>query len=248
MKINEHIYLIASGKMGFDWTHPSDCNVYLLHSNDELALIDTGTGESVENICQHIEMHGFSLDQVTKIFLTHIHADHAGGAEMLRKKTGAKVFVARDAYTILRDGNEDKIDLTTAKQNGLYPVNYKFTPCKADTLISDGDHFHVGSLTLQAIDTPGHSAYDVSFLVQSVAGHSFLFSGDTVFYDGKISMLYTHDFRLQSLQKSIDKLANYQVDLLLPGHYQPALSNAKHHLKIAQNAFSSMNIPKNIVE
>lgn len=248
MKINENIYLVASGKMGFDWTHPSDCNVYLLHSNDDLALIDTGTGASVEQICNHIEMHGFSLNKISKIFLTHIHADHVGGAEKLRETTGAKVYVYKDAFRILHDGNEDAIDLTTAKRNGFYPKDYRLTPCKADILIAEGDIFNVGSLTLQVLETPGHSAYDVSFLVKSPNGQQFLFSGDTVFYNGKISMLFTNHFSIHSLAKSVDKLSNYKVDVLLPGHYQPALSSGLDHIKIAKHAFDSMNIPKNIVE
>lgn len=248
MKINQNIYLVASGKMGFDMTHSSDCNVYLIHCNDELVLIDTGTGESIDQICQNIEMHGFSVQQVSKIFLTHIHADHAGGAEKLRRKTGAKVYVPKYAYPILYDGNEDAIDLTTAKQNGFYPNHYQFTPCKADVTISEGDAFQIGSLTMQVIDTPGHSSFDVSFLIKSSTGAIFLFSGDTVFYGGKISMLFTKDLHIHSLKESIDKLSKYDVDMLLPGHYQPALSNGLNHIKIAQNRFNSMNIPKNIVE
>lgn len=249
MKIHGNIYLVASGKMGFDWTHPSDCNVYLIHSNGELALIDTGTGESIDLICRHIEMHGFLVQNVSKIFLTHVHADHAGGAAKLSEKTGANVYVPKQAYSILRDGDEEAIDLIAAKRNGFYPPNYRFTPCEANEQIADGDTFQVGELNLQVLETPGHSSYDVSYLVKSATSEQvFLFSGDTLFYDGKISMVYTNDFNLHALKRSIDKLTNYHVDVLLPGHFQPALSNGTDHIKFAQRTFNSMNIPKNIVE
>lgn len=247
MKINEHVYLVASGKMGFDWTHPSDCNVYLLASEGELALIDSGTGYSVDEICKHIQLFGYSLQQVTKIFLTHIHADHAGAANELRERTGAEVYIFEKAFEPLRVGDEDAIDLTTAKRFGFYPEDYQLTPCKADHMIKEGDSFKVGNLTLTVLETPGHSRFDLSFLVEGGKGN-YLFCGDTVFFDGKISMLHTQDFHLQDLAKSIAKLTTITCDVLLPGHYQPVLKHGSTHVEKAHQIFRSMGVPRNIVE
>jgi hydroxyacylglutathione hydrolase len=247
MQINENVYLVASGKMGFDWTHPSDCNVYLLESQGELALIDSGTGESVHEICDHIESFGFSLSQVKKIFLTHIHADHAGGAAFLKERTGAKVFVIESAYETLKAGDEDAIDLTTAKRFGFYPEDYHFTPCEADHLVKEGDQFIVGELKLRVLETPGHSRFDLSFIAENKNGEILLFSGDTVFYDGKISMLNTQDFHVQTLAKSVAKLTEVKADILLPGHYHPALKHGDFHVQQAHEIFQSMGIPLNIV-
>ena len=36
-------------------------------------------------------MPGFSLSQVTRVLLTHVHADHSGMAGMLQREAGAKV-------------------------------------------------------------------------------------------------------------------------------------------------------------
>lgn len=247
MRINEHVYLVASGKMGFDWTHPSDCNVYILASEEELALIDAGTGYSVEKIVDQIRTLGYSPEQVTKIFLTHIHADHAGGASQLRKETGAEVFVFEKAFDSLRDGDENAIDLTTAKQFGFYPKDYRFIPCEADYRIKEGDSFRVGNFTLSVLETPGHSRFDLSFVAESEK-EKYLFCGDTVFYDGKISMLHTQDFNLQGLAKSIEKLSRLKFDVLLPGHYQPALKHGDTHVGRAHQIFKSMGVPRNIVE
>jgi hydroxyacylglutathione hydrolase len=247
MKINEHVLLVASGKMGFDFTHPSDCNVYLLKSGDELALIDSGTGDSVDEIIKNIESFGLSIGQVKKIFLTHIHADHAGGASLLKEKTGAEVFVYKEAYEILKAGDEQAIDLLAAKLAGFYPEDYQFTPCNADHLVDDGDELAVGDLKLRVIETPGHSRFDISFFIELPSGDTLLFSGDTVFYDGKISMLNTQDFNVQLLAKSVEKLSKLKVDTLLPGHYHPALKNGSAHIKDAHLTFRDLGIPKNIV-
>jgi len=248
VKINENVYLVASGKMGFDLTHPSDCNVYLLASNGELALIDSGTGYSVDEICQSIQEYGFSLQQVTKIFLTHIHADHAGGAAQLRERTGAKVYVYEKAFQDLRDGDEDAIDLTTAKKFGFYPEDYQLVPCEADHQVKEGDVCKVGNLQVRVLETPGHSRYDISFMVEDGDGEILLFSGDTVFYNGKISMLHTQDFHVQTLAKSIAKLSAIDAGILLPGHYHFALKNGRSHIESAHQIFQSMGVPKNIVE
>lgn len=248
MKLRKSVYLVASGKMGFDWTHPSDCNVYLLESQGELALIDTGTGDSVDWICAEIVSLGFSLSQLTTIFLTHIHADHAGGAALLKEMTGAKVAVSEKAFGILKTGDEDAIDLTSAKKNGFYPADYRFAPCEADLLIKEGDQFTIGALQLNVLETPGHSLFDLSFVVEDEDSEKLLFSGDTVFYDGKISMLLTKDFNIQELAKSVAKLNEVRANVLMPGHYHQALNHAQSHVGKAHQTFQSMGIPKNIVE
>ncbi len=65
----------------------------LIEENDKLILIDTGIGSKQdENFFRHyflhgndtlqksIEANGYSLKDVTDVFLTHLHFDHVGGA------------------------------------------------------------------------------------------------------------------------------------------------------------------------
>ncbi|GAB7388965.1 MBL fold metallo-hydrolase [Bacillaceae bacterium] len=247
MRINERVYLVASGKMGFDWTHPSDCNVYLLDGGDELALVDTGTGESVDAILSHIRHYGFSVSRISHILLTHLHADHAGGAAKLREKTGAKVAVIENGKETLESGDEAAIDLVVARNAGFYPADYRFAPCKVDRSLRDGDRLNIGTLSVRVCFTPGHSRYDTSFFVEDGQGKVFLFCGDTVFFDGRISMLNTHDFHLQRLAASVAKLKREKVDVLLPGHFQPALQNGSQHIEKAHRIFANLGVPENIV-
>ncbi len=243
----DHIYLVASGKGGFDWTHPSDCNVYLVDGGEECALIDSGAGESVDEIVETIRRLGFSTGQVKYIFLTHLHADHAGGAFALRQATGGKVVVHGEGARVLEEGDEQAMDLDKARAAGFYPKDYRFRPCQADVRLGDGDVFRVGTLTVRAMISPGHSWFDTFYFVETQDTHTSLFTGDAVFFGGRISMLNTHDFNLQALAHSLARLKDEKADSLFPGHLQPALCNAQSHIEAALRYFDNLQVPPNIL-
>lgn len=247
MKILEHIYLVASGQGGFDWTDPADSNVYLLDGGDELALVDAGTGDSAPQIAANIEAHGFSPRHVRHVLLTHLHADHAGGAARLRELTTADVVAHHAARHVLENADEAEIDLTKARACGFYRADYVFRACPLGRALHDGDTFAVGSLRVRVRLLPGHSRFDTYYFVEDGAGHVSLFSGDGIFYDGKISMLNTHDFDLRGLARCVEELSREKVDSLMPGHLQPALCNGGRHIEKAFRTFSNLMVPPSIV-
>ena len=91
-------------------TNPADANnmcdwsmrCLLIEDGDRLILIDTGIGDKQsEKFFSHYYLHGndslegnlnqlgFGLDEITDIFLTHLHFDHCGGAIQWNKdRTG----------------------------------------------------------------------------------------------------------------------------------------------------------------
>jgi len=79
----------ADSKNLCDWS----MRCLLIEDGDRLMLIDTGIGEKQdENFLRHYYLHGdltldlslktkgFSRDDITDVFLTHLHFDHCGGA------------------------------------------------------------------------------------------------------------------------------------------------------------------------
>ncbi len=78
----------------------------LIEDGDRLVLIDTGIGnKQSEKFYSHYHLHGddslkgnlnklgYSLDEVTDVFLTHLHFDHCGGAiERVEEDKYAPVF------------------------------------------------------------------------------------------------------------------------------------------------------------
>ncbi len=99
-------------------TNPSDSNnmidisarCLLVEEKNKLVLIDTGMGDKQSekffshyyrwgdnNLVKSINSAGFSTDEVTDVFLTHLHFDHCGGASFFNKKGGRNEVVFKNA-------------------------------------------------------------------------------------------------------------------------------------------------------
>lgn len=137
-------------------------NAYLLtdEATGRAAVIDPGAPD--ETLLQAVHELG---DRVAMILLTHGHYDHIGAAEEIRTITGVPVYAAAEELSMLSD----------AKKNLSV---YFHAPTALDGVLPlrDGDELPLGTLTVRAIHTPGHSMGGMCFLTGDA-----LFSGDTLF-------------------------------------------------------------------
>jgi len=133
------------------------------------------------------------------IFETHIHADHISRAPSLLQKTGATLVMSATS------------SLRTAKS---------FQPIK------DHEIFHLGSIELRAISTPGHTTESTCYLVNDEA----LISGDTLFVEsigrpdlekGDAGAMQGAEVLFNSLHQ---RLLTLPDDLkIFPAHYSGAI-------------------------
>lgn len=244
MYIGHNIYLIASGDMGFSLTNRYDCNAYLIDGGSSLALVDTGCGIESDRIINEIIRNGFDPSRIDSIFLTHAHADHAGGAYELSKQCGAQVFGLPDTARYVSNADAEAVSLPAAIQAGIYPPAYRLKPCPVIPF-QDGSEFQIGDITIQAIETLGHSDGHASFLMNH-QGKRILFGGDLIFRGGQISLQSTWDCRLDAYVQSIRKVAQLEIDSLYPGHLTFVLKEAHQHIQNAVSILDKLGIPPNI--
>ena len=118
-----------------------------------------------EHVARDLELLAELGVRLTHIFETHVHADHITGAGELRKRTGAKSYVARDGGA----------------------------PC-ADVPLVDGDVVRVGAIEVRVLATPGHTSDCLSFFLgDRVLTGDALFvrgCGRTDFQNGDSGALY----------------------------------------------------------
>lgn len=100
-------------------TNPADANnlidiaarCLLVEDGDKLTLIDTGMGHKQSdqffgyyspwgsyNLKDSVKKAGFSMDEVTDVFLSHLHFDHVGGAVQWNKDRSAYEMAFKNAH------------------------------------------------------------------------------------------------------------------------------------------------------
>ena len=89
-QLEDGIWAIDLGFQGWDQV----VYAYLLASPSELALIETGPTATLSALRAGVTAAGFDLTQLTRIFVSHIHLDHAGAAgAIVRDLPDVQVFV-----------------------------------------------------------------------------------------------------------------------------------------------------------
>ncbi|HTE26501.1 MBL fold metallo-hydrolase [Flavitalea sp.] len=69
---------------------------FLIITDKDVLLIDTGLGFSDASgklqLYKNLEEHGIHPEDVTKVLMSHLHKDHAGGVSRFDKATGKKIL------------------------------------------------------------------------------------------------------------------------------------------------------------
>jgi hydroxyacylglutathione hydrolase len=247
LQLDQRIHLVGSGSFGFDLTDSHDCHVYLVDGGHELALIDAGAGMGAEEIVENVRRAGFDPARISRMLCTHGHGDHAGGAAAIRRLLpDAALCVSREIAGFIRAGDEHAMSVDVARAVGIYPVEYRFEACAVDEELADGDSVTIGDLRLECIDTPGHAAGHISFLLDH-AHQRRLLAGDVVFHGGAILLQNIHDCSLQALVGSLRRLRGLEIDALLPGHLAVSLRDGQRHIERANEALDQLLIPPQLV-
>ena len=126
-----------------------NCTVVWCTASNKAAIIDPGG--DVEPILAEITRRGLTLE---KIWITHGHADHAGGTHRVKALTGLPIEGPHrdDQFWI------DRIP-EAARMYGLEDADL-FTP---DRWLEDGDTVTLGETVWQVIHCPGHTPGHVVF-------------------------------------------------------------------------------------
>ena len=84
---------------------------YLIDTGDGLILIDTAIAESAYMLVDSIYRLGYRPEQIKKILISHAHFDHCGAAAIMKKLTGAEMYMSKEDWEFMKACPKETIDI-----------------------------------------------------------------------------------------------------------------------------------------
>ncbi len=221
-------------------------NSYLIKAPGRFLLIDTGMNreECMQAMSSNLEELDVDLKK-TDFFITHLHADHLGLISNLATDTSTIYFNQADA-AIINSVNHWEKNYNFGRINGFaedelqraiknHPGKKYSSRGRLDFhILKEGDTVSFGDYSFKCIETPGHTRGHICLYEPS---KKLFISGDHILSDitPNISLWSDDENPLSEYLKSLDKVYNFEVELVLPGHrsifknFKERIQELKHH-------------------
>lgn len=232
MQNNHQTELLNSDIYCIDALHykPHFASIHFIRSQQRIAIVDTGTNNSVSQVSALLTKLGLNYLHVDYIILTHIHLDHAGGASKLMSLCpNAQLVVHPKGAKHMVDPAKLIAGATSVYGEQTFKEHYgEIKPISADRIIQSKDELklNLAGRALTLIDTPGHANHHHCIIDHQ---SNSIFTGDTL----GVSYLALRDehhsfvmptttpvqFDPEKLHQSIDKIMSYQPVTAYLTHY-----------------------------
>lgn len=190
-----------------------NCTLIVCEETGEAAVIDPGG--DVQRILQLAAAEGA---RITKIWITHGHIDHAGGAMDLKDATGAVIEGPNEADRYWLEGLANQ-----SRMFGMAMVRN----VEPDRWLHHGDTVEVGKLRFEVLHCPGHTPGHVAFFHEP----SHLVQVGDVLFAGSIGRT---DFPGGSFEQLITSIVDRLFPLgdevtFIPGHGPTSTLGEERH-------------------
>lgn len=161
----KNIINVTSGK--------GSSTAFLILGKNKTALIDCGMAYCASSLIGNIQQVLNDERKLDYILLSHSHYYYISAVPYLRKIwPDVKVMAAEHAQNILNKKSALKTIKELNNQSALYYgssqlIDYDDTLMKVDHKISEGDSLNLGNISINVLETPGHTKCSLSFLVNN---------------------------------------------------------------------------------
>jgi len=202
-----------------------ETGVYLL-VGDEASLIISGGMSYLAPVVQD-QLGAFGIDEkkIKKLLILHSHFDHVGLVPFFRRRDpDLQVYASARAWQILQTPKGiETINASgrlVAQRMGasgcLEGFDLEWRSDGAGVVVSEGARIDLGGLTVQILETPGHSSCSITAYVPEIRA-LFPSDGGGIPYQGVI--LPSGNSNFTHYQHSLEKLKSLKVDMFCADHY-----------------------------
>ena len=215
-KIIDGVYFVP----GQDEMMP-DSHTYILGdvSSKDLSLIDPGLAGKGKYKVESIKKMGIGLKDIKRVIMTHTHFDHIGALPEIREEIPeAELWIHTLEAAPIEKGDErtvygmEMFQQMCQMQYGFKPGAFAF---QVDRKLEGGETIEIGGMSWGVIHIPGHSMGSIALYYKP---KKILIPGDVIYADYAIGRFDLHGADGAELKKSLMRLAEEEVDILLPGH------------------------------
>lgn len=187
----------------------------IVEANGHVILIDTGWGDKQdEKFFRHVYLHGgegliqgvlnrgYRIEDITDVFLTHLHADHCGGAVMRNETTGFQLTFPHATHHVSRK-QWDWALMKNLREEDSYPEE-NILPIgssgKLNLIEDEGELFPGFSVLLCNGHTPGLMVPEIRY-----NDKTFVFAGDLIPTAAHIPLIWNMSYDIESLRTIEEK-------------------------------------------
>jgi glyoxylase-like metal-dependent hydrolase (beta-lactamase superfamily II) len=160
---------------------PGFASCYLMAHDGRLAVIETGTGQTVAKVLKLIRDLGYEYSAVDYVIITHVHLDHAGGAGgLMEALPEARLVVHPRGARHMQDPSKLQAGAIAVYGEKIYYRDYgELSPIPEERMIiaEDDTAIDLAGRRLRILDTPGHARHHFCVYDETSRG---IFTGDTL--------------------------------------------------------------------
>jgi glyoxylase-like metal-dependent hydrolase (beta-lactamase superfamily II) len=203
-------------------TNPSDSDnlidltarCMLIESGSRLILVDAGMGDKQsekffsyykpwgdDSLVKSINSAGFSIDEITDVFLTHLHFDHCGGSTVLNSNNVSVPLFKNAKYWSNKNHwdwatNPNSREKASFLKENLIPIEESGQLCFLD--VKSPGFIHYGELGFDVLFVDGHTEKQMIPKV-SYNGKEVVFMADLLPTAGHIPLPYIMGYDVRPL-------------------------------------------------
>src|SRR5208282_2035931 len=204
---------------------------YLLPHEGGWTLIETGPSTCREALLAGVARAGISTGEVRRVFVTHIHLDHAGGMGALVESFPNATFYAHElGVPHLVEPSRLVASARRAWGAASDTLWGPIAPVPSERIVAlhGGEHFPLVAGELQVLATPGHAKHHLAFFDTALRG---IFTGDGAGVRLEHSLhlrpaVPPPDMDLEQLFESLDVRRRTDPKLVLFSHFGPSPDGA----------------------